>query len=533
MSEKKLAFIIVADQPYVHSDGEDADFTAAASSIFISMTETYIPLLRMMERLESDGVDFKLGLVMTPLVCEMLENPVLQENFVIFLDRRIAFGKKELERNAGNDAVLSQVNRTLETLEETRRVFTEVYGKRLLPVFKSFAAKKYLEIISTAATFAHLPHFADLPESVNAQVETGIHASRVFFGENGDGFYLPQLGWAKGFDKILRSYGINYTVVDARSLLFSQDANLAEGNGIFEPSRTENSLVLFPADPFTSRDFGSSSGYLCNPLYRSQERDLGYELPLEELDDFVGEGNIRLQTGYKYWSNGSGEGDGAFYDKEKALEQVKKDARAFYDERSSRLDAASKIMGETAPMLVCEVSARLFGEYWHEGLDFLEEVIRIAGKEGGFTLTLCRDNLDRQFSLKRVNPYPCSSAGEGYAENLIDGSNNWMVRYVKKATERMVHLAESFPMETGLKARLLNMGTREVLLAQSSDWPMMIQDGSAPDRAAQEFKDYITSFSLVFDALASNTVSTEWLTNLEKKHAIFPWINYRVFSIKK
>jgi 1,4-alpha-glucan branching enzyme len=37
---------------------------------------------------------------------------------------------------------------------------------------------------------------------------------------------------------------------------------------------------------------------------------------------------------------------------------------------------------------------------------------------------------------------------------------------------------------------------------------------------------------MVFDALGSNTVSTEWLTKLESKESIFPWMNYRIFSKK-
>ena len=533
MSEKKLSFVIVADQAYVHYDGCAAYFKAASASIFVSMTETYIPLLQMMERLESESVDFKLGLVISPLVCEMLENPELQKGYVSYLDQRIAFGKRELDRNVGNDAVINLVNGTLQNLQEIRRLFTEVYGMRVLPAIRFFSEKKYLEIIPTAATYSYLPHMADLPESVNAQVENGIRASRFFFGETGDGFYLPMQGWAKGFDKILRSYGINYTVLDARSVLFSKDVNLSESNGIFEPVRTNNSLVLFSSDPFTPSEITSSDGFMQNPVYRSQERDLGYELPVDELDGFLGEGNMRLETGFKYWSKGCGEGDGVFYDGKSALEQVKEDARRFCREKSERLDVASEKMGEISPLLVCVIPSRLLGEAWHEGLDFLEEVIRISASEKPFTLSLCRDSLDRQFSLKKISPYPCSAAGEGYGENLIDGSNNWMVRYVRKATERMIHLAERFPMETGLKARLLNMGAREVLLAQSSDWPVMIQEGNLPDRAAQEFKDFITSFSLVFDALASNTVSTEWLTGLEKKHSVFPWLTYKVFSVKK
>ena len=135
--------------------------------------------------------------------------------------------------------------------------------------------------------------------------------------------------------------------------------------------------------------------------------------------------------------------------------------------------------------------------------------------------------------MKKISVYPCAASGTGYAEDLLDGSNSWMIRYIRKASERMIDLTERFPSETGLKSRLLNLGARELLLAQSSDWSKMIQEGKLPDYARTEFKKSILSFSKVFDSLASNTVSTEWLINMEKEHPIFPWMSYRIFSRKK
>ena len=115
----------------------------------------------------------------------------------------------------------------------------------------------------------------------------------------------------------------------------------------------------------------------------------------------------------------------------------------------------------------------------------------------------------------------------------MDNSNSWMIRYTRKATQRIIDLAERFPSETSLKERLLNMAAKQVLLAQSGDWPAMIHDGKTPDYIEELFKDEILSFTRVFDSLASNTVSTEWLTSCERKNKIFPWLNYRIFSKKK
>ena len=93
-------------------------------------------------------------------------------------------------------------------------------------------------------------------------------------------------------------------------------------------------------------------------------------------------------------------------------------------------------------------------------------------------------------------------------------------------------MANRFPSDTGLKARLLNLGAKELMLAQSCGWAKMIENGVFPDYAETRFKQSIIDFTAVFDALGSNTVSTEWLTNLELEHQVFPWMNYRIFSKK-
>ena len=53
------------------------------------------------------------------------------------------------------------------------------------------------------------------------------------------------------------------------------------------------------------------------------------------------------------------------------------------------------------------------------------------------------------------------------------------------------------------------------------------------DFARESFTKSVIDFTKVFDALGSNTVSTEWLTKLEKEHNLFPWLNYRIFCRKQ
>ena len=51
--------------------------------------------------------------------------------------------------------------------------------------------------------------------------------------------------------------------------------------------------------------------------------------------------------------------------------------------------------------------------------------------------------------------------------------------------------------------------------------------------AERRFTESIVAFTYIFDALGSNTVSTEWLTRIEAKDSVFPWMNYKIFAKKK
>lgn len=525
MAQKDIIFIIVAEQAYIHSADSSRDFSYGNEQLFTAISGTYIPLLNLFCTLEAEHVPFKLGMVMGAPLCTLLADAQVQKQYVSWLDKRIALGKLELERAKDDPDMLDNVRSCLRKLQKDKLDFTETYGQNLLKKFRHFADKGYLEFIPTAATYAYLPHYADIKEVLNAQVETGLYAHRTFFGETGEGFFLPYMGWADGFEKLLRSYGINYTVLDTRALLFSGSPC---STGIFTPVRTNNSLVLFGRDSTVPDVISGPDGFMHRAVYRNQQRDAGYDLPDGALEDFLGTNKTRLQTQFKYWNNG-----GSTYSQQDAQAQAVADALSFFSTQKEKLVQAAAGLDDSDAVLVCTIPAALLGSSWHEGILWLEQVIRAAAAQQDVALGLCRDNLQKQFTLQKIAPYPCSAEGTGYAENLLDSSNNWMMRYVRKASERMTDLTERFPSESGIKARMLNLGAREVLLAQSGDWAKMIHDGQLPEYAEQTFKKNILNFTAVFDSLASNTVSTEWLCNMEKEDCIFPWMNYRVFSRKK
>jgi 1,4-alpha-glucan branching enzyme len=67
----------------------------------------------------------------------------------------------------------------------------------------------------------------------------------------------------------------------------------------------------------------------------------------------------------------------------------------------------------------------------------------------------------------------------------------------------------------------------------ASDWSKMLYRQECAEYARKEIESSLRNFTTIYEALGSNYLSTGWLTGLEKRHNIFPRINYRIFRRKK
>ena len=528
--EKKLSIIIKCSQDYIRHYGDFEKSNEILLNIFFdSISDVYIPLLRMLDKLEADGLAFRFGLVLPPLLCNLFADTSMQNMYVEYLEKRIVLGQKELAR-AEAEEVKEIVRDTIAKYELLKKEYVERYNKDLIAAFSEYLKKGYLELLGTCGTDLFMPHYADLKEIISAQIESGLHAYKQFFGTVPDGFWLPSFGYMSGVEKLIKAYGYSYTILDARSLLFSENC---PSTGIFYPARTENSLVILARDSRLPLQISGEKGYSRKCLYRNENRDIGYELSPVQLEPVIEIGSARYATGFKYWNRCFDGSENAFYNRKEALEQAHTDAAAFVEEKSGLLDEAAKLLPENDYVsYVCAFESDELFRNWNESIEWLEYVIRNACEKG---LILASGNqlLEKQYSLTKFVPYYSAGIGDGYGENLLSSKNCWMMRHVRKACERMIDLADRFPNDTGLKTRLLNLGAKELMLSQSLNLAKAIDNSYCPELAERRFRDSINAFTAVFDSLGSNTVSTEWLTTLEMQDSIFPWMNYRIFSKKR
>ena len=71
---------------------------------------------------------------------------------------------------------------------------------------------------------------------------------------------------------------------------------------------------------------------------------------------------------------------------------------------------------------------------------------------------------------------------------------------------------------------------RELLLAQSSDWLFIITNNTMVDYAHKRIKDHIGRFTKLYYDLKNNCLDQKFIQDIEEKDAIFPDIDYRIYS---
>ena len=98
MAPGQLALVLHAHLPFVRHPEHD-DFLEECW-LFEAVVETYLPLLEIFDRLERDGIPFALTMTLTPTLCAMLVDPLLQARTQRYLDRVVELAEAEIGRTA-------------------------------------------------------------------------------------------------------------------------------------------------------------------------------------------------------------------------------------------------------------------------------------------------------------------------------------------------------------------------------------------------------------------------------------------------
>ncbi|HYJ06653.1 MAG TPA: 1,4-alpha-glucan branching protein domain-containing protein [Chthoniobacterales bacterium] len=533
-----LALVLHAHLPFVrhpeHDEFLEEDW------LFEAITESYIPLLEMMERLVRDDAPFKLTMTVTPTLCAMLQDQLLRERYVRHLDRLIELAGREIERNRDDEQRRALAEFYHANFSHCRDRFLEWNGD-LPGVFRRLQEEGSLEIIASAATHGLLPLLQQTPEAARAQILAGCDAYRAAFGADPSGFWLPECAYTPGLENIMREANLRWFVIDAHGLMFGDPR---PRRAIYAPCYTTAGPAAFARDRDSSRQVWSAAeGYPGDPAYREFYRDIGFELPPEYIRP---ESAAALQkfTGIKYHRiTNRGADEKELYDPAMAASAAEAHASHFLEMRRQKMNELRAL--DFDPIVVAPFDAELFGHWWFEGPRFLESVIRKAAHgQQNLRLTSKEEYGHQDFQLTTPTEFlaghptqqtidlAASSWGEnGHLSVWLDETNSWIYPHLHSAAQRMTTIARAYSATDNPQAdRVLKQLGRELLLAQSSDWAFLIKTGTAKHYATKRVTDHLLRFNRLYDQFTAGNVDEGFLSNCEWRDNLFPDLNWRYYT---
>jgi len=520
-----FSLVLHAHLPYVRHP--EHEHFLEENWLYEAITETYLPLIQIMDGWLRDGMDTRLTLTLSPTLCSMLLDPLLQDRYVRHLQGLLELVEKELVRTHWDQAFQPLALMYRQRFSSLRETYF-AYGRNVVGAFRKFQELGKLEIITSAATHALLPLLANHPPSIRAQILVARDHYRRCFGCDPRGIWLPECAYVDGVETVLQEANIRWFTIDTHGLLYARPR---PRYGVFAPLFTPNGIAAFGRDLESARQVWSKDeGYPGDPRYRDFYRDIGFDLDYDYVKPHMPAAGQRTFTGIKYHAITGAEEEKAVYDRRTALQTAAEHAQHFLDERLKQARGLVGVM-DRPPLVLSPYDAELFGHWWYEGPEFLDYFIRKTYYDQQLIrLTTPGEYLCAHPTHQVARPSASSWGEEGYLKVWLNETNEWIQPHLSVAQERMTELAQRYPKASGLTERALKQAARELLLAQSSDWPFILRTGTSPDYARRRVKDHLLRFIALHEQLTATQIDAEWLGRVEAMDNIFPEVDYRYWA---
>jgi 1,4-alpha-glucan branching enzyme len=402
--------------PYVEGHGT---WPFGEEWLWEAMATSYLPLLDVLDAAP------ELTLSLTPVLCDQLAAPGVDERFLAFLrEVRAETHRRDI---ADADAVVgAQLERSAAHYATAAERFAAL-DAGLLGALAPHAAW------TSSATHAVLPLLATDP-GVRLQVRTGVESHRARFERRRPwrgGFWSPECAHGPWLDPLLEQEGVHATCVDLTDVLGRGSADQ------LRPLRSPAGPLLVPVDREVVELVWHRDGYPAAAAYRDSHAKTTYE--------------------HRPWRN-----DGAVYDPGAAREQARADAAAFVERVRRRIAGGG--------LCVFAIDTELLGHWWHEGIDWLRFVVE-ACRERGVPLVHLDDAVAEVTPVPAPAELPVTTWGEG--RDL----STWTAPSVAD----MAWTARAAELGAVAGARDLRPeAVRELLALQASDWAFVVSQDQAP-----------------------------------------------------
>ncbi len=521
-----LSLLLHAHLPFVrHPEYEDC---LEERWLVEALVECYLPLLRMLEGRADRGARGRITVSLSPTLLAMLADPLLRDRLAERMGRLLELASRDVARYRGASPLGPLAEHYRDRFREGLRQYEERYRRDVAGAFRAVEGAGVVRLITCGATHGFLPLMDLGRPSWRAQIGVAAREFERHIGHPPEGFWLPECGYTPGVEEVLAEFGIRWFAVDSHAIL---DACPRPVPGTYAPLQTPSGVLALGRDAESSRQVWSSTeGYPGDAWYREYYRDQGFDLPLEEVRDYLPSGGTRTHLGLKYHRIT----DRRFphrepYEPARAAERVEAHAAHFVEGRAAQARAASEALGQPATLLA-PYDAELFGHWWYEGPAWLDHVLDGVAARSDLIAT---DPATAASELPRMPEgrlHPSSWGQGGYAGVWLDPVNDWIYRPLLRAAERMQALAAARDGGDPHRARALAQAGRELLLAQASDWAFILKTGTLVPYAVRRTETHLDRFEKLAGALESGTVEPGLVAEIEEADPIFPELDPGLFT---
>lgn len=531
--------------PYVLNHGR---WPHGSDWICEAAVDTYLPLIDSLQVLAEEEIAAPVTVGITPILANQLASPVFESELRQFFAQRLkACDEAESEMSNTYDAhLIPVVGYWRERLTRLLALYDSLDGD-LIGAFRQLEESGRLELITSAATHGFLPLLAR-DESIRFQLAVGHAEHERLFGKPAAGLWMPECAYRpEGAWQPLpsaRAYshrpGIETFLVESGVRFVFVDAHLA-GAGI--PLGVYGEIPTLPKEIVQARraraNHAPRSPY--RPYWighhgrrlapRALIRDPRSSMQVwSRHGGYPGDGaylefhKIRYPGGLKMWrvtSETAGLGDKLMYEPELASAQVLKHAKHFARLLSRVGDTVQR---GGAELIVAPFDTELFGHWWFEGVDFVEELYRQIDLQGGVRPLTASSHLNNARSDVALDLSAGSWGKDGDWSMWLNPETGWTWEKLWPLEEEFWSLAPAAIERPELHS-VLAQAARELLLAQSSDWQFIITTGEAADYAEARITLHISDCEKLLLGLRDEAElgsARKLAAELEVRDAVFP-----------
>ncbi len=572
MTRGYFSFVLHSHLPYVLSHGRwphGTDWLCEAAA------ETYMPILKILEDLISDGLRPKLTIGLSPVLCEQLTDNSFKEEFIVYLNQKIKAAEHDAEEfyKYGQQNMLDNAHLWENFYRSSLDRFNNI-GQDIIYEFRRFQEEGYLEIMTCGATHGYLP-LLSRDESLQVQTKMAVKSYERHFGRQPRGIWLPECAYRpryewtppvpiggvqkgylrKGVDEFLTENGLDFFIIDSALLKGGKSIGVYIDRfealrllwGQFEKSykpraeekdKTPREAYLVSSSP---------EGKKPTAIYtRDPETGL---LVWSGEHGYPGDGNYvdfhkkRFPGGHRYWAVTSSKADLADkleYHHASAVSRLGENADHFSQKIEDVLNGYHDSTGE-AGILVAPYDAELFGHWWFEGPLFLKRVLANLCANESVELTFLSEDLDRRKPTQIVS-IPEGSWGQGNHHYIwLNEHTEWTWKHIYECEARMSQLAAWWIDNPGQRdaelETVLKQLARELMLLSASDWQFLISTFAARDyaelRVAEHYEDF-RRISLMAEKKINGQPlepgEIQYLHDCAQRDALFPDIEIEWFG---